>query len=70
MQGTWVVLAAVALRLLVQSSAGAQSSQNKDVMLQGQLTPGFDEGVNSSAGITNWVNENHHDWRQGQHSPG
>jgi hypothetical protein len=53
MQGTWVVLAAVALRLLVQSSAGAQSSQNKDVMLQGQLTPGFDEGVNSSAGITN-----------------
>lgn len=58
MQGTWVVLAAVALRLLVQSSAGAQSSQNKDVMLQGQLTPGFDEGVNSSAGITNWVNPN------------
>src|SRR5882672_8055545 len=34
---------------------GAQSVQQKDVMVAGQLTQGFDEGVNSSRGVTNWV---------------
>lgn len=54
----WLILAAAALRLFAPAISSAQPVQTKDIMIQGQLTPGFDEGVNSSAGITNWVNPN------------
>ena len=49
----WVLpWAAVALFAV---PASAQSVQQRDVMVSGKLTPGFDEGVNSSGGLTNWV---------------
>jgi hypothetical protein len=72
MQSIRTVLVLVAFRLLAPAGADAQTIQTKDIMLQGQLTPGFGEGVNSSAGITNWVNPNPADnsalqasWRRG-----
>jgi uncharacterized protein (TIGR03437 family) len=60
----WLILAAVTLLLFAPVNTSAQNVQTKDVMIQGQLTPGFDEGVNSSAGITNWVNPNPSDGSQ------
>lgn len=54
----WLFLAVIALRLFAPTNSSAQTAQTKDIMIQGKLTPGFDEGVNSSAGITSWVNPN------------
>jgi uncharacterized protein (TIGR03437 family) len=48
----WILAAALGIAVL---QAAAQGTQQRDVMVSGQLTQGFDEGVNSSRGITNWV---------------
>ena len=44
-----------AVAALFAVAAGAQNVQQRDVMVSGQLKQGFDEGVNSSGGLTNWV---------------
>jgi len=64
----WISLWAVAV-LLAANPVGAQNVQQKDVMVSGQLTLGFDEGVNSSAGLTNWVMPNPADGSQKMSCP-
>lgn len=54
----WSFLWVAAMLFYAMTPAVAQNVQQRDVMVNGKLTPGFDEGVNSSGGITNFVTPN------------
>lgn len=63
----WVLVCLVALWAI--AGAWAQSVSTRDVMVSGTLKEGFDEGVNSSGNLTNWVTPNPIDGSQKMSCP-